>query len=120
MVVVTVLAVGVAWVSASHRLGPDEYGIPLAVEGQTWPYVGVWAAVGLTGAAMLRAAAARVPLAGPEVIAMAPTFMGARLSLGWRPEPPMLGAMAAAALAVAVIWCAIALRSNLRGRDGVR
>ncbi|MER7051731.1 MULTISPECIES: hypothetical protein [unclassified Streptomyces] len=117
---VTVLGLGMAWFSGSYRVGPDEYGVPLAVAGQTWPYVWVWAAIGLTAAAMLRTVAARVPLAGPEVIAIAPTFTGARLSLGWRPEPPMLGAMAAAALAVAVIWCALALRSGFRGRGGAR
>ncbi|WP_345590890.1 hypothetical protein [Streptomyces marokkonensis] len=109
-----------AWYSASYRVGPDDYGLPLAVEGQTWPYVGFWAVIGLTAAAVLRAVAARVPLAGPDVIAVLLTFTGARLSLGWRPEPLMLGAMAAAALVVAVIWCVPALRGGFRSRAGGR
>ncbi|KAF4406938.1 MULTISPECIES: hypothetical protein [Streptomyces] len=117
---VTAFGAGMAWANASHRVGPDEYGIPLAVPGQVWPYLLTWIATGLTVAAALRAAATRVPLVCPEVPAIVLTFMGARLSLGWRPEPPALCAMVAVALTVTVVWCAVALRHGLPGQGGRR
>ncbi|MER8003860.1 hypothetical protein [Streptomyces sp. NPDC095613] len=113
---VTLPGVGFGWLDASYRLGPDEYGMPLAAPGQVLPFLLAWTAIGLTAAAALRAVAARVPLHGPGVVVLVFTFMGTRLSLGYRPEPPMLGAMAAAALTAAAIWCAIALRRGYRGR----
>nr|WP_093466725.1 hypothetical protein [Streptomyces melanosporofaciens] len=117
---VTILGVGLGWADASFRLGSDEYGMPLAAPGQVRPYLVAWTATGLTAAAALRAVAARVPLHGPDVLAVILTFMGTRLSLGFRPEPPVLGASAAAALTAAFIWCALALRRGFRGYRGRR
>lgn len=117
---VTIAGVGMGWAGASFRLGPDEYGIPLAARDQVWPYLVTWTATALTAAAAMRAVAARVPLYGPEALVVILSFTGTRLSLGWRPEPPVLGAMAAAALTAAVIWCALALRRGLRGGRGRR
>lgn len=111
----TLLGVGLGWADASYRFGPDEYGMPLAVPGQVRPYLVAWTVTGLTAAAALRAVAARVPLIGPDVLVLILTFMGTRLSLGFRPDPPLLAASAATALMAALIWCALALR---RGRSG--
>ena len=110
---VTVVGVGWAWAGASFRVGPDDYGLPLATPGEVRPYLMVWSVTGLVLAVVVRAVAARVVLIGPEVVVLLLTFMGTRLSLGWRPESPALGAMVAAALMAAVVWCALALR---RGR----
>ncbi|MFT9480769.1 hypothetical protein [Streptomyces sp. Mo3] len=117
---VTILGVGLGWTDASFRLGPDEYGMPLAAPGQVRPYLVAWTVTGLTAAAAMRAVAARVPLHGPDVLVVILTFMGTRLSLGFRPEPPVLGAWAAAALTAAFIWCALALRRGFRGYRGRR
>jgi hypothetical protein len=116
---VTVVGVGWAWAGASFRVGPDEYGLPLATPGEVRPYLVVWTVTGLVVAVVVRAVAARVVVIGPEVVVLLLTFMGTRLSLGWRPESPALGAMVAAALTAAVVWCALALRrgfSEYRGR----
>ncbi|MEU2597792.1 hypothetical protein ABZ678_35115 [Streptomyces hirsutus] len=109
---------GLGWVSASFRIGPDEYGMPLAAPGQVWSYLVAWTATGLAAAAALRAVAAKVPLYGLEVVVVLLTFLGTRLSLGYRPEPPVLGAMAATALTAAAIWCVLALRRSFRGYRG--
>ncbi|MEV8309978.1 hypothetical protein AB0P36_22155 [Streptomyces flavidovirens] len=109
---ITVCAVGVGWASALFRIGPAEYGLPSAAPGAAWPYLVAWTATGLAAAATLRAVAARVPLYAPGRTAALLTALGTRLSLGWRPEAPVLGAMAAAALTVAALWCALALRSG--------
>ncbi|CAM5739738.1 hypothetical protein SHIRM173S_00914 [Streptomyces hirsutus] len=114
----TIFGVGLGWVSASFRIGPDEYGMPLAAPGQVWSYLVAWTATGLTAAAALRAVAAKVPLYGLEVVVVLLTFLGTRLSLGYRPEPPVLGAMAATALTAAAIWCVLALRRSFRGYRG--
>ncbi|WP_344567554.1 hypothetical protein [Streptomyces axinellae] len=116
----TILGVGLGWADASYRFGPDEYGMPLAVSGQVRLYLVAWSVTGLTAAAALRAVAARVPLIGPDVLVLILTFMGTRLSLGFRPEPPVLGASAAAALTAVFIWCALALRRGFRGYRGRR
>lgn len=117
---VTILGVGLGWANASFRVGPDEYGMPLAAPGQVWPYLVTWTATGLTAAAALRAVAARVRLYCLDVLVVLLTFLGTRLSLGFRPEPPVLGAMAAAALTAAGVWCALALRLGFRGHRGRR
>jgi hypothetical protein len=117
---VTIFGVGWGWVGASFRLGPDEYGMPLATPGEVRPYLVVWTVTGLMAAGALRAVAARVPLIGLEAVVLVLTFMGTRLSLGWRPEPPVLGAMVAAALTAAVIWCALALRRGSPDHRGPR
>ncbi|NUL05374.1 hypothetical protein HRW07_19480 [Streptomyces lunaelactis] len=116
---ITVLGVGLGWAGALFRIGPEEYGLPPAAPGAVWPYLVAWTAIGLAAAAVLRAAAARVPVYAPGPIAVVLTLLGTRLSLGWRPEAPVLGAMAAAALTAAAIWCALALRSgSLDNRAG--
>ncbi|WP_251069915.1 hypothetical protein [Streptomyces sp. ISL-96] len=117
---ITVLGVGVGWASAFFRVGPEEYGLPSAAPGEVWPYLLTWTATGLAAAAVLRAAAARVPVYAVGRIAAVLTALGTRVSLGWRPEAPVLAAMAAAALTAAGIWCALALRSASRGnREGL-
>ncbi|MGP3938409.1 hypothetical protein [Streptomyces sp. 6N106] len=117
---VTILGVGLGWASASFRSGPDEFGMPLAAPGQVRPYLLAWTATGLTAAAALRAVTARVPLHGPDVLVVILIFMGTRLSLGFRPEPPALAASATAALTAVFIWCALALRRGLRDYRGGR
>lgn len=108
------LGVGLGWVGSMFRLGPEEYGLPPAAPGALWPYLAAWAATGLATAAVLRAAAARVPVYGPGRIAVAVTFLGTRLTLGWRPEVVEVAAMAAAALLVATLWSAFAMRALYR------
>ncbi|MFF3323759.1 hypothetical protein [Streptomyces sp. NPDC002889] len=110
----TILAVGLGWATALYRIGPDEYGLPSAAPGSVWPYLAAWTAIGLVAAAALRATAARVPVYAPGRTAAVLTMLGTRLSLGWRPEAPLLAAMAAAALTAAAIWCALALRPGSR------
>ncbi|MEU9984199.1 hypothetical protein [Streptomyces sp. NPDC050856] len=114
--VVGTAAVGVflGWTSSLFRIGPEEYGLPSALPGALWPYLAAWAATGLMVAAALRAAATRAPVYAAGRIAILLTALGTRLSLGWRPEAPVLGAMVAAALAAAGVWCALALRPGSR------
>ncbi|MFD7325747.1 hypothetical protein ACFV9D_32515 [Streptomyces sp. NPDC059875] len=112
---ITVLGVGLGWAGALFRIGPKEYGLPPAAPGAVWPYLLAWTLIGLIAAAVLRATAARVPVYAPGRIAGALSLLGTRLSLGWRPEGTVLGAMAAAALVAAALWCAFALRSRPRG-----
>ncbi|MGC4904292.1 hypothetical protein ACLQ2J_01090 [Streptomyces cyaneofuscatus] len=109
---VTALGVGLGWAGSLFRLGPDDYGLLAAAPGSPWTYVGIWAVTGLATAGVLRAAAARVPVPSPGTIAVLLLVIGTRLSLGWRPETPELAAMAGAALVLAGIWAAIALRAN--------
>ncbi|MEV4879706.1 hypothetical protein [Streptomyces cyaneofuscatus] len=113
---VAALGVGMGWAGSLFRLGPDDYGLLTAAPGSPWTYVGTWAATGLATTAVLRAAAARVPVPSPGTIAVLLLFIGTRLSLGWRPETPELAAMAAAALVLAGIWAAIALRADAVAR----
>ena len=115
---ITVLGVGLGWAGALFRIGPEEYGLPPAAPGPKWPYLVAWTVTGLAAAAVLRAAAARVPVYAPGGIAVVLTMLGTRLSLGWRPEAPVLGAMAGAALTAAAIWCALALRPGSRRNLG--
>ncbi|MFI1398630.1 hypothetical protein [Streptomyces sp. NPDC020681] len=115
---ITVLGVGLGWAGALFRIGPEEYGLPPAATGAVWPYLVTWTATGLAAAAALRAAAARVPVYAPGQIAVVLTLLGTRLSLGWRPEAPVLGAMAVSALTAAAIWCALALRPGSRDNRG--
>ncbi|MEU0160604.1 hypothetical protein ABZ154_17660 [Streptomyces sp. NPDC006261] len=111
---VAALGVGMGWAGSLFRLGPDDYGLLAAAPGSPWTYVGTWAVTGLATAAVLRAAAARVPVPSPGTIVVLLLVIGTRLSLGWRPETPELAAMAAAALALAGIWAATALRNGKR------
>ncbi|MET9801761.1 hypothetical protein [Streptomyces sp. NPDC006368] len=117
---VTLLGLGPGWASAFFRIGPEEYGLPSAAPGPVLPYLALWAATGLVAAAALRATAARVPVHAAGRIAAGLTALGTRLSLGWRPEAPLLGAMIVAALTVAAVWCALALRSGPRAHAGGR
>ncbi len=109
---VSAAAVAAGWVTSLFRIGSEQYGLPPAAPGALWPYLAAWAAIGLAVATVLRATAARVPVHAPGRIAAALTFLGTRLSLGWRPEAPLVGAMAATALIAAAVWCAIALRPH--------
>ncbi|MGW6564335.1 hypothetical protein [Streptomyces sp. NPDC054975] len=111
---VAALGVGLGWAGSLFRLGPDQYGLPPAAPGAVWPYLVAWAAIGVATAAVLRTAAARVPVYGPGRITVALTFLGTRLSLGWRPEVAELAAMATAALLVAALWSAFAMRPGAR------
>ncbi|WP_063886623.1 hypothetical protein [Streptomyces aureus] len=105
-------AVAAGWVTSLFRIGSEKYGLPPAAPGALWPYLTAWAVTGLAVAAALRATAAKVPVYAPGRIAAGLTYLGTRLSLGWRPEAPLVGAMAAAALIAAAVWCAIALRPH--------
>ncbi|WP_406265536.1 hypothetical protein OHT93_07645 [Streptomyces sp. NBC_00191] len=113
-----VLGVGLGWAGALFRIGPEEYGLPPAAPGPVWPYLVAWTVTGLAAAAVLRAAAARVPVYAPGGIAVVLILLGTRISLGWRPEAPALCAMAGAALTAAAIWCALALRPGSRRNHG--
>ncbi|MFD7233244.1 hypothetical protein [Streptomyces sp. NPDC059881] len=116
---VTALGVGFGWFSALSRIGPDEYGLPVIAPGPLLPYLAAWTVVGLLAATALRAAAARVPVYAPGAVAFGLTCLGTRVSLGWRPEAPLLGTLAAVALTAAGVWCLIALRP-VPGRRPVR
>ncbi|MEU1170161.1 hypothetical protein [Streptomyces microflavus] len=113
---VTALGVGLGWAGSLFRLGPDDYGLLAAAPGSPWTYLGAWAVTGLAATAVLRAAAARVPVPSPGTIAVILLLIGTRLSLGWRPETPELAAMVAGALVLAGIWAAIALRADAVAR----
>ncbi|MFE2292165.1 hypothetical protein [Streptomyces sp. NPDC059452] len=115
---VAALGVGLGWAGSLFRLGPDDYGLLAAAPGSPWPYLGAWAVTGLAAAAVLRAAAARVPVYLPGMITVILTLVGTRLSLGWRPEAPVLAAMAVGALVAAAVWAAIALREKGDARAG--
>ncbi|WP_329285116.1 hypothetical protein [Streptomyces sp. NBC_00691] len=112
---ISAAAVATGWLTSLFRIGFREYGLPPAAPGPVWPYLAAWAVIGLAVAAVLRITAARVPLYAPGRIAAGLTYLGTRLSLGWRPEAPLVGAMAAAALLVAGVWCAVALRPHRAG-----
>ncbi|MET9977100.1 hypothetical protein ACFYOI_02240 [Streptomyces microflavus] len=113
---VTALGVGLGWAGSLFRLGPDDYGLLAAAPGSPWTYLGAWAVTGLAATAVLRAAAAKVPVPSPGTIAVILLLIGTRLSLGWRPETPELAAMVAGALVLAGIWAAIALRADTVAR----
>ncbi|MET8055736.1 hypothetical protein [Streptomyces microflavus] len=113
---VTALGVGLGWAGSLFRLGPDDYGLLAAAPGSPWTYLGTWAVTGLAATAVLRAAAAKVPVPSPGTIAVILLLIGTRLSLGWRPETPELAAMVAGALVLAGIWAAIALRVDAVAR----
>ncbi|MEW2191972.1 hypothetical protein [Streptomyces microflavus] len=113
---VTALGVGLGWAGSLFRLGPDDYGLLAAAPGSPWTYLGAWAVTGLAATAVLRAAAAKVPVPSPGTIAVILLLIGTRLSLGWRPETPELAAMVAGALVLAGIWAAIALRADAFAR----
>ncbi|MFF7251778.1 hypothetical protein [Streptomyces microflavus] len=113
---VTALGVGLGWAGSLFRLGPDDYGLLAAAPGSPWTYLGAWAVTGLAATAVLRAAAAKVPVPSPGSIAVILLLIGTRLSLGWRPETPELAAMVAGALVLAGIWAAIALRADAVAR----
>ncbi|MFD5901243.1 hypothetical protein ACFWHG_07030 [Streptomyces microflavus] len=113
---VTALGVGLGWAGSLFRLGPDDYGLLTAAPGSPWTYLGAWAVTGLAATAVLRAAAAKVPVPSPGTIAVILLLIGTRLSLGWRPETPELAAMVAGALVLAGIWAAIALRADAVAR----
>ncbi|MGW7429026.1 hypothetical protein ACWGIN_05695 [Streptomyces sp. NPDC054861] len=109
---VAALGVGLGWSGSLFRLGPEEYGLPPAAPGPVWAYLGVWFLTAVASAAVLRATAARVPVYATGRIVVGLAFLGTRVSLGWRPEAGALTAMAVAALAVAVLWSAFALRGR--------
>ncbi|MDJ0461226.1 hypothetical protein QMK30_06120 [Streptomyces sp. H27-C3] len=109
---IAALGVGLGWVGALFRIGPEEYGLPPAAPGAVWPYVVAWAVTGLVVAAAMRATALRVPLYAPGQIAVVLVLLGTRISMGWRPEAPALGAVAAVALTATAVWCALAVRSG--------
>ncbi|MEV7305269.1 hypothetical protein ACIPM5_21785 [Streptomyces microflavus] len=113
---VTALGVGLGWAGSLFRLGPDDYGLLAAAPGSPWTYLGAWAVTGLAATAVLRAAAAKVPVPSPGTIAVILLLIGTRLSLGWRPETPELAAMVAGALVLAGVWAAIALRADAVAR----
>lgn len=113
---VTALGVGLGWAGSLFRLGPDDYGLLAAAPGSPWTYLGAWAVTGLAATAVLRAAAAKVPVPSPGTIAVILLLISTRLSLGWRPETPELAAMVAGALVLAGIWAAIALRADAVAR----
>ncbi|MGA5407476.1 hypothetical protein ACPCSC_09475 [Streptomyces lavendulocolor] len=67
---------------------------------------------GLVVAATLRATAARLPVHAPGRTATVLVAVGTRLTMGWRPEAPLLAALVVGALAVAAGWCAVAVRTH--------
>ncbi|MEU6982228.1 hypothetical protein ABZ946_02205 [Streptomyces sp. NPDC046324] len=111
---ITAAALALGWATSSFRIGPERYGLPAAAPGELTPYLTAWAATGLATATVLRAAAAKVPVYAPGRVAAALTYLGTRLSLGWRPEAPLLVGMAAVALIAAAAWSAFALRALRR------
>ncbi|NEB35993.1 hypothetical protein [Streptomyces sp. SID14515] len=107
---VTAAGVALGWVGALFRIGPEEFGLPPAAPGPLWPYLLAWTAIGLVLAAVLRFVAARVPVYEPEKALIGTVLIGTRLSLGWRPEPMEVAGLAAVALLLVAVWCAVALR----------
>ncbi|MFC9428392.1 hypothetical protein [Streptomyces sp. NPDC056987] len=107
---VTAAGVTLGWLGAMFRIGPEEYGLPPAAPGALWPYLLTWAVIGLGLGAILRFVAAKVPVYSPSEALLGTVVIGTRLSLGWRPEPLEVAGLAAAALLLVTIWCAVALR----------
>lgn len=69
-----------------------------------------WTVIGLGLGAILRFVAAKVPVYSPSQVLLGTVMIGTRLSLGWRPEPLDVADLAAAALLLVSVWCAVALR----------
>ncbi|MEV4995939.1 hypothetical protein [Streptomyces niveus] len=111
---VTAFGVGLGWAGASSSIGESEFGLPAVAPGPFGEYLVAWAVIGLLTAGVLRATAARVLVHIPGQLAAVLLLVGTRLSLGWRPEAPMLAAMGAACVAVAAIWSAFALRGAVK------
>ncbi|MFE9913455.1 hypothetical protein [Streptomyces clavifer] len=107
---VTAAGVTLGWLGALFRIGPEEYGLPPAAPGALWPYLLAWTLIGLGLGAILRFVAAQVPVYSPSEVLLGTVIIGTRLSLGWRPEPLEVAGLAAAALLLVTIWCAVALR----------
>lgn len=99
---------------ASSSIGESEFGLPAVAPGPFGEYLVAWAVIGLLTAGVLRATAARVLVYIPGQIAAVLLLVGTRLSLGWRPEAPVLAAMGAACVAVAALWSAFALRGAVK------
>ncbi|MEU8509835.1 hypothetical protein AB0C40_35195 [Streptomyces brevispora] len=121
---VTAAGVTLGWLGALFRIGPEEYGLPPAAPGALWPYLLAWAVIGLGLSAILRFAAAKVPVYSPSEVLLGTVMIGTRLSLGWRPEPLEVAGLAAAALLLVTVWCAVALRGaavvrRSKGASGV-
>ncbi|MFF9909616.1 hypothetical protein [Streptomyces sp. NPDC013457] len=111
---ITAAALALGWVTSLFRIGPERYGLPAAAPGDLTVYLAAWGAAGLAVATILRAAAAKVPVYAPGRIATGLTYLGTRLTLGWRPEAPVLAGMAAIALVAAAAWSAFALSALRR------
>ncbi|WP_374200842.1 hypothetical protein [Streptomyces bambusae] len=105
---VTACAIGFGWVSSAFRVGPEDFGIPSAPPGPLWPLLGICAATGLAAAGLLRATSARIVVYGPGRVGFFLVMLGTRLALGFRPEPPVLAAGAAAVVLAAAVWCGYA------------
>ncbi|MEU6708611.1 hypothetical protein [Streptomyces wuyuanensis] len=118
VVAVTAAGVALGWWTGLFPIGPEGYGLPGVASGPLLPYLAAWTATGLVAASVLRAAAARVPVHAPETVAVAVVWLGTRLSLGWRPELPLLALMAAIALAAATGWSLMVLRPGPRAKSG--
>ncbi|WP_411103790.1 hypothetical protein [Streptomyces sp. cmx-4-9] len=108
VVAVTACGLGLGWAAAAFRLGPPEYGIPRAAPGSPWALLGVCGGAGLAAAALLRGAAARIPVYAPGRVGFVLVFLATRLALGFRPGPAALAAGAAGVLLAALGWCAFA------------
>ncbi|MFE9698292.1 hypothetical protein [Streptomyces sp. NPDC006270] len=107
---VTAAGVTLGWLGALFRIGPEEYGLPPAAAGALWPYLLTWTVTGLGLGAVLRFVASRVPVYSPSEVLLGVVMIGTRLSLGRRPEPLEVAALAAAGLVLVAAWCAVALR----------
>ncbi|MEV1044112.1 hypothetical protein [Streptomyces sp. NPDC049916] len=107
---VTAAGVALGWLGSLFRIGPEEYGLPPAAPGALWPYLAVWSAIGLGLASVVRSVAVRVPVYAPSEVVIGSVLIGTRLSLGWRPEPLEVAALALAALVLVALWCVVALR----------
>ncbi|MER5929850.1 hypothetical protein [Streptomyces sp. NPDC002054] len=116
---ITACALCFAWVASLWRLGPEDYGIPSAAPGPLWPLLAVCGATGLAATALLRATAARIPLYAPSRVGFVLVMTGTRLALGFRPEPPVLAAGAAAVVLAAAVWCGYGAWTHRAGAPAV-
>ncbi|MFG2618829.1 hypothetical protein ACGFXC_14585 [Streptomyces sp. NPDC048507] len=108
---IAALAVAIGY--ATHHWASS--GMPLTpLPGSPWPYLTAWAALTFLAGLLLQWATAGVDYDGRWQLVVLPVYAGIRLSLAHRPDPALLYAYGATALAVAAAGIALWRRGRRR------
>ncbi|MER7511399.1 hypothetical protein ABTX82_24035 [Streptomyces lavendulae] len=101
-----ITAVAIAIGYATHRWAST--GMPLSpLPGSPWPYLTAWAVLTFPACLLLQWATAGVDYDGRWQLVVLPVYAGIRLSLAHHPDPALLYAYGAAALAAGTAGTAL-------------